>query len=216
MREKTIVTLTGPSLSGKSTLQNDIVRKLGLNPIVSHTTRPPREGEKNGWDYYFVSEQEFNDIPMAESAEYAGFRYGISKENIKVNLPAVVTIENEGLKQLIEMSLSEGGFSIMPIYVDVLKDEMLKRWIERATKDGVEHFEANVKRLQFNLKDYDNTGWSLMLNDWRPIVSKIANRHVITFYNKKIEVYVMRRIANELETRGVISMSTVDSLYPSH
>ena len=155
MRENTIVTLTGPSLSGKSTLQKELSERLGLTPIVSHTTRSPRVGETDGLDYHYVSEQEFSEIPMAETAMYAGYRYGISKKEIEKSLPAVVTIETSGLEQLIKLSKKERKFSVMGYFIGLNQSTMIERWIERAIKDGPENYENNLSRLRHNLKNIE-------------------------------------------------------------
>ena len=53
---------------------------------VSHTTRPQRDGEVDGKDYYFVSEEDFlnlvEDNLMIEHEKYGGFYYGTSKKEI--------------------------------------------------------------------------------------------------------------------------------------
>ena len=52
MKNKTIV-ITGKSSSGKDSLQNHLVSNYDFINLVSHTTRPPRPNESNGYDYYF-------------------------------------------------------------------------------------------------------------------------------------------------------------------
>lgn len=77
-----LIVLSGPSGSGKTTLCRSLAGKLGLHFSISHTTRKPREGEKNGLDYHFVSLKEFKrmdgDGELIESAEVYGNWYGTS------------------------------------------------------------------------------------------------------------------------------------------
>ena len=56
-----LVILSGPSGAGKSTVVRELLRtcELPLTLSVSATTRPPREGEVHGRDYYFMSREEF-------------------------------------------------------------------------------------------------------------------------------------------------------------
>jgi len=56
-----IVIISGPSGAGKSTVVKELLRKssLPLQLSVSATTRPPRPGEIDGKDYYFLSKEEF-------------------------------------------------------------------------------------------------------------------------------------------------------------
>ena len=56
-----MLVLLGKSCSGKSTIQKELVR-LGVTPILEYTTRPPRENEKEGKQYHFVTERKFWDM----------------------------------------------------------------------------------------------------------------------------------------------------------
>lgn len=65
-----IVILMGQSSSGKDTIQKELFlqKKFVLKPLVLHTTRPPREGEQNGREYYFDTEEEMHHLEkMVES-----------------------------------------------------------------------------------------------------------------------------------------------------
>ncbi len=59
--------LMGKSASGKDTFYKDLMEeeKLHLKTVVSYTTRPPREGEKDGVEYHFVSRQQLEDYDQA-------------------------------------------------------------------------------------------------------------------------------------------------------
>jgi guanylate kinase len=78
-----ILVLSGPSGAGKSTIINHASSQIGeYHFSISTTTRQPREGEKHGVDYYFVTHTEFEDgIRSGEFLEYAtvhGNYYGTS------------------------------------------------------------------------------------------------------------------------------------------
>ena len=82
-----IFTITGPSGVGKTSVVDLVSKKLDTVDIfTSHTTRQMREGEKEGRDYYYISEAEFiyfqNLGIFFESTEYAGNRYGCSKDEL--------------------------------------------------------------------------------------------------------------------------------------
>jgi len=68
-----MIVVSAPSGAGKSTLCNRLVSEHpGIVYSVSCTTRPPREGEQDGVDYYFLSKQEFKKrIKNNEFLEYA-------------------------------------------------------------------------------------------------------------------------------------------------
>lgn len=79
-----IVVLSGPSGSGKTTLVRELVVRAPVKLIksVSATTRPPRPGEVNGDDYWFLTDAEFRRrLESGEFIEFAevfssGFLYG--------------------------------------------------------------------------------------------------------------------------------------------
>lgn len=68
-----IFVVSGPSGTGKSTICKEILKKNSdLYFSISCTTRSPRKGEKNGRDYYFISDDEFqNRVHNREFIEFA-------------------------------------------------------------------------------------------------------------------------------------------------
>lgn len=57
-----IFTFSGPRGVGKTSLMDKIRDNIGVKPIVPYTTREPREGEVDGYDYHFVSDTEFETV----------------------------------------------------------------------------------------------------------------------------------------------------------
>ena len=84
---KKIFVVSGPSGSGKTTLLNQLLKdsrlKRRLMKSISLTTRPKRTGEKNGRDYFFISEPEFRRRRRAEKllewTKYLGYYYATPK-----------------------------------------------------------------------------------------------------------------------------------------
>ena len=92
-----ILALVGESASGKTTTANMFAESdMGFKKVITYTTRPPREGEKDGIDYYFISDQKFeylaNKNLFLEKAKYRGWNYGSAIDlNTKDNLVVVLT-----------------------------------------------------------------------------------------------------------------------------
>ena len=89
MKGKVII-LSAPSGSGKSTIIKNLMKEnpLNLKFSISATSRKPREGETHGKDYYFLTEEEFEqnikDGNFVEWEEvYAGVRYGTLESEIE-------------------------------------------------------------------------------------------------------------------------------------
>ncbi len=100
-----ILVLSGPSGAGKSTIIESASSKIGEYYFsISTTTREPREGERDGVDYYFVSKEEFEeDIKAGAFLEYAtvhGNYYGTSinpvKEALKSGKLIIFDIDIQG------------------------------------------------------------------------------------------------------------------------
>src|SRR5690606_13997567 len=81
-----IFVFTGPDGSGRKTIADMVGSTLGLEKVLSYTTRKPRAGEVSGQDYFFISEVEFDATQargeFVESVEIGGVKYGIKEAEI--------------------------------------------------------------------------------------------------------------------------------------
>lgn len=105
-----VVVLAAPSGGGKTTIARALVarwpERYGFS--VSATTRPPRSGERDGEDYFFLSKDEFRRRQAAgeflEWAEYAGELYGTLEAEVDRLLTAgrhvLLDIEVQGARQV--------------------------------------------------------------------------------------------------------------------
>jgi len=104
-----VFVITGPSGVGKGTLIRALRERVPeLELSVSATTRDPRPGERDGVDYHFLSEAQFDARREAgdfvEWAQYAGNRYGtLGSEldrRLAAGVPVVLEIEVQGARQV--------------------------------------------------------------------------------------------------------------------
>lgn len=104
-----LTVLSGPSGVGKSTVVQEIRRhhpEVWLS--VSVTTRAPRAGERDGVEYFFVSDAEFDRLvaerELLEWAEFAGNRYGTPRSAVFARLeakqPVLLEIDLQGARQV--------------------------------------------------------------------------------------------------------------------
>lgn len=124
--------LSSPSGGGKTTIAKALVAaRDDVGYSISATTRPPRKGETDGQDYFFLSRAEFERAVTAgefvEWAEYSGHRYGTLKEQVRSVLESgrhvVLDIEIRGA-QAMRASFPE---SVLVFVVPPSAEELWRR-----------------------------------------------------------------------------------------
>ena len=104
----TLIVMSGPGGVGKSTITRELKNDPRFWISISATTRDPREGEREGVDYYFYTDTKFDQM-IAESAflewaEFAGARYGTPHEPIEhwlaLGKNVLLEIEIDGARQV--------------------------------------------------------------------------------------------------------------------
>ena len=110
-RRGLMLVLSSPSGAGKSTIARAILeRDKQIFMSISMTTRPPRPGEQDGRDYFFVTEDEYNqkvaDNELLEHARVFGNYYGTPRTLVENHLSAgedvLFDIDWQGTQQLRE------------------------------------------------------------------------------------------------------------------
>ncbi len=146
--QKNLIILTGPSGVGKGTVVKEILGKeKNFWLSISATTREPRQGEKDGENYYFLNQEKFKEMIeknlFLEWAQFAGNYYGtpLSSVNgkIKEGFTVLLEIEVEGARQI--KNKYPNSLSIFLLPPD--KQELERRIRNR----GTEKEEAIKKRL---------------------------------------------------------------------
>jgi len=156
MERGDLFVISAPSGAGKSTLCSMLVERVeGLVFSVSHTTRPPRPGEINGKDYFFVSEQEFEKL-VAQDAflEWARVHdnfYGTYRsqvlEQLSKGVDVILDIDVQGAKQVKSKLPGAVTIFILPPSWQALEERLLKR--------GSEDKKKIKTRLQNALKEIE-------------------------------------------------------------
>lgn len=173
-----ILVLSGPSGSGKSTLIKEMVKDIGPYYFsISTTTRAPREGEKEGVDYYFVDKEHFkNDICEELFLEYATVHdnyYGTSlrpvEEALNEGKLVIFDIDVQG-HESIKKRLGEIATSVFittPTYA-----ELEKRLLARQT-DSQETIQKRLKMAKEEIKRIDEFDYILINDDLDQAVKEI-------------------------------------------
>ncbi len=150
---KTIFAVIGPSGSGKTTLGNYIRENLHMPELISSTTRLMRQGEKQGAPYYFCSPEEFETLDFVQRSEYAGFYYGITKQEVESKWSCAdavyVILNREGVEQF--KAMYHEACKVIFIYCPI--EEMEKRM--RMRGDSEESIQTRI-RYALEAKEMDN------------------------------------------------------------
>jgi len=147
MKKGIAIILTGASSVGKGDIRNGLLADpdLKLRFSISETTRPPKEGEVDGVDYYFVDHKAFAEAvknkELLEYTEFNGYYYGTPKEPIEFLL-------SRGQNVLIEVE-AQGVGPIKLNMPDALAVFVMPKSFEDLEKQVMENYgddEASVKR----------------------------------------------------------------------
>jgi guanylate kinase len=144
------IIIVGPGGSGKDFLRKKMVER-GFEYGVSFTSRPPREGEKEGIDYYYrdINFFEANEDIFLELQEFNEWKYGISKGEFSIK--NLFILSPAGLKSL-PKNFRDDSFVI---YLNPPEDTRVKRLEERNDADDVERRLIADQKDFFEFSDYD-------------------------------------------------------------
>lgn len=149
---KSVITLTGPTCSGKTTVERILAECPSFGRVISHTTRAPREGEVDGVDYYFVNRSFFNDTGFVEQVGFNGHLYGIHSSTL-FNLASdgysnlLIVAEPNGVCQVSNWC-RDHGVKHYPVFLKqsaaVRYERFLRRFAEEKTSNA---FKTAAARL---------------------------------------------------------------------
>ena len=176
-----VIALIGEAGSGKDTILNAMERKgrdynFPFNKIISYTTRPKREGEVNGINYYYVSDEEFknliDDNKMFEYTEFNNWFYGTGIESLDSNKINIGVFNPAGIENLLKIK----EIDLRVFYITVPTKERLIRQLTREDNPNIDEI---IRRYQTDKKDFSSfdfeyiTIWNRDIDDIENVVYKI-------------------------------------------
>ncbi len=189
-----IFVVSAPSGSGKSTLVNVLVSKFPerICRSISCTTRPPRDGERDGIDYYFLDEKEFETRKKSgdflESANIYGYEYGTLKNTVS-------ELQNCGKDVILVIDVQGAAIlrkKIDAIYIFIMtpSQEELNIRIKNRGKDKLEMIEKRLRRGGEELNERFHYDY-ILVNDSKTVACRILESIIIAenHKNKALEKY---------------------------
>lgn len=148
-----LVTVTGPSLTGKSVLAS-LLKTEGFDELVSTTTRPARAGEIDGINYNFIKPVDFEKLikskSMIECVTVGDNYYGVTRKAfddvIAKGKNGVVVVEPNGAMQ-VRKFCEENGILLHQVFVNNTIDVLLKRFLQRFKEDDKSDINTYARRL---------------------------------------------------------------------
>jgi len=167
-----LIVISAPSGAGKTSIIKNVIKKLNDENrksafSVSHTTRLPRDGDIDGSDYFFVSNEIFAELYEAgnfiETAEVHDYKYGTSKDfidkNINQGINVFLEIDVQGFQELRSKNVEFRSMFILPPSIDELKKRIQKRGLD--SKGVIEKRMKNALKELGEAEKYD----FLVIND---------------------------------------------------
>lgn len=160
-----LLILTGKTAAGKDTVMFRLLSKFpNFQRVVTTTSRPPREGEQEGKDYYFISGTEFrnkiNQGDFIEYVEYGGNLYGTPKSQINPKKNLVWRIDPSRAGQIRKLVKD---IKIIVIYLTVADEVVL----ERLRKRGLTQEEIDTRMRE------DRNFWESFKDNYDFVIENI-------------------------------------------
>lgn len=170
-RRGLLIILSSPSGAGKSTL----TRRLrdwdaSLSFSVSATTRAPREGEVDGVDYHFLSEEQFRqDVTEGEMLEHAhvfGNFYGSPRKPVQAAIDAgrdvLFDIDWQGAQQISNSALQDHVLSIFLLPPSIVE---LRNRLEKRGQDSADVIAKRMQKSWDEISHWDGYDFVLVNDD---------------------------------------------------
>ena len=181
-----LVVVSAPSGTGKSTVLHRLMElreSFNLAFSVSATTRLPRQGEKEGVDYFFLSREEFDRMvredKFLEYADYAGNRYGTPRAAVEAQLArgydVYLDIEVRGAMQV----RSRCPDALMIFLMPPGMEELERRLVSRGT-DPPEVIRRRLLEAERELGERDQFDYVVVnesVDNAAREISKLIDRH---------------------------------------
>ena len=178
-RSGRLFVISAPSGAGKTSLVNALLRAdRSLIASISHTTRPKREGEKEGEHYYFCDRANFvamqSKSAFLEHACVFGHLYGTSAESVDAHLSkgldVVLEIDWQGARKVREKEPSVTSIFVLPPSRSALVERLLARG-----KDSSEEIQRRTNLAVDEISHFDEFDYVLVNDDFDEALVELTN-----------------------------------------
>lgn len=165
-----LIYIMGKSSSGKDTIYSKIKERVTTNSYVPYTTRPMRQNEQEGREYFFINKERFNELEKENKVMESRTYKVINKQGEK-DLWTYATIDDEQWKKRGDfLSIGtlesyvcilqylkehpEKDIQILPVYIQISEEERRRRATLREQQQVTPNYEEMERRLAADNKDF--------------------------------------------------------------
>lgn len=197
-----LIIISGTTCAGKGTVIKKLLeRHNDLLLSISYTSRPKRDNEKDGVDYYFVTKEKFEEkIANNDFLEYAKVQYndyyGTPKKEVVEDLEkgkdVILEIDVEGAKQIKKMFPET-----ILIFIMAPSMEEVKRRIKMRGKENNEQIVSRFKKAYNEINEINNYNYVVVNDDLEEAVSKVEA--ILTSEKLRVDRIESLSVSNEEE-----------------
>lgn len=151
-----IIALIGQSGAGKDRMLKELLKsKRNYHEIISCTSRPPREGEVDGINYHFLSNDEFAEQLLEdafmEATVFNNWAYGTRYQDLDEEKINIGVFNPDGIYNLLERK----DIELKVYYLQVSDKTRLIRQLQRETEPNIEEIIRRYKTDKIDFADLD-------------------------------------------------------------
>lgn len=179
VRRGTMFIIEGPSGTGKGTVIKEILaRDPHIKFSVSVTTRPPRKGEVNGVDYYFISDEEYDRLKNEDAFyEYVDSQYGSRYGTLRSEVDSFINVGEDVLFDLDWMGARQmkekAGANAVTIYLLPPSIREVRRRLEGRGTDSREVIEKRMDLVLEKISHWNEFDYVVVNEELEDTVEKI-------------------------------------------
>ena len=180
MDKAKLIIFSAPSGAGKSSLIKKLIQlsDQSIELSVSATTRASRDGEVHGKDYFFMSDDEFNQMKdndaFLESANVHGFQYATIKsyvqEKINSGISVILDIDVQGFTQIKNSLMEHISIFILPPSFEELEKRLFTRG-----QDSNEVISKRLKNAVTELKYADMFDYVVLNDEFNKTIETLSS-----------------------------------------
>jgi len=217
--------LVSPSCGGKDYVTGKLLETGRFSKVMSTTTRPIREKEVDGVDYWFVTKEQFETMiangELFEYEQFMGKFYGKRHSDLDSvmatgNIPVSI-MEPKGAKKVSEL-LKQQGKSVTTLFLQCSIDIVNERFSERFSKDIVKHEDDPEKIVEYYAgrlaSSFINEPSWVDFHEWDLIAPTMTDPSQTKDYLTKLEMYLKgEKNSGSLKTAEKEDYIAIDSRF---